>query len=119
MAGVTQFIQLHAPIQSRIVDDVRSRIISGEFPPGCQLPSVLEMERNYGTSVITVQRALKHLRKDGFIRTRRGSGSYVTANPPHLCNYAMLVPYTGTQTGFLLLWKRKLTSSSHSLRIRP
>jgi len=100
MAGITQLVSHPAPKQSRIVEDLRARILSGEFPASCQLPSALEMARIYKTSVVTVQRSLRHLRKDGFITARKRAGTYVAKNPPHLSNYAMLVPHTGSENRF-------------------
>ena len=90
MAGIVQYVAKHSPKQSRIVDDLRRRIVCGELSAGAQLPPLTEIEKCYKASTITVQRALQHLRKHGFLFTKPREGNYVSQNPPHLCNFGFL-----------------------------
>lgn len=62
---------------SRIVAEVRRRIIDGEFPPGHQLPTQSAMAAQFGVSQPLLREALAELRSEGFIETRSGRGSYV------------------------------------------
>ena len=93
MASIVQFVEKPALKQSQIVDDLRRRIISGEFAPGSLVPSLTQMEKTYSASRKTVQSAMHHLRDDGFVFIRSGKGRYVSERPPHLCRYGIVLPY--------------------------
>ena len=62
-----------------ILDDVRSAIISGEWPPGYRIPFENDMAATYGVSRMTVNKALTQLAREGFIERRRKVGSFVSA----------------------------------------
>jgi len=66
----------------RIVDDVRARIASGEYPAGSQIPTKPQMKDRYGVAMGTVERALAALRDAGLVETVHGAGSFVLALPP-------------------------------------
>jgi DNA-binding GntR family transcriptional regulator len=65
------------PNYQRIVDDLRSRILSGELAPGDKLPTEKELQQRWGYSTTIVKHALTLLRSEGLIEGRRGSGNYV------------------------------------------
>jgi DNA-binding GntR family transcriptional regulator len=60
-----------------IIDDITSRIRSGELVPGQQLPSAREMRDSYGVSQMTVRIALERLRAARLVVTLQGIGSWV------------------------------------------
>jgi len=69
-----------------IIDDLRRRIASGEWPPGHQLPStvqLLEMYRQlYGVkSLATVRKAIDILREEDVLRGHQGVAVYVADRP--------------------------------------
>lgn len=66
-------LSLHA----RILNDIRERIVSGEWPPGTQLPFESELSARYGCSRMTVNKALTQLAAAGLIERRRKAGSFV------------------------------------------
>lgn len=66
------------PIYLQIVEEVKKRAVRGQYPPGCQLPSVREMARIMQVNPNTMSRAYMELEREGFIATRRGAGSFVT-----------------------------------------
>lgn len=57
------------------------RIHSGEFAPGCKIPSQHQLMYQCKCSRITVQRALKLLVQNGFLHTGKGSGTFVLPGP--------------------------------------
>ncbi len=61
---------------SAIAEDLRSQILKGEYTH--QLPSVWELSKQYHVTNVTIQKALKQLRKDGMIRSIPGQGSFIT-----------------------------------------
>ncbi|TVR93608.1 MAG: GntR family transcriptional regulator [Spirochaetaceae bacterium] len=62
-----------------IYDDIKSRISSGEYLPGAQLPTEVELVKHYEVSRPTVNKALSMLQHHGLIRRRSGAGSFVSA----------------------------------------
>lgn len=62
----------------RIVQDVRDKIVSGQFTGGEKLPSTRDLATEHRVSPGTVQRALAELRSAGLIYSHQGSGSYVS-----------------------------------------
>lgn len=66
-------------LSQRIADDIRSRLASGEWAPGAQLPTEHELAEAYGVSRSTVRTALRALDGRGFITTVHGLGTFATA----------------------------------------
>ena len=56
---------------------LRSRISSGELKEGDRLPSEAELVREFGTSRITVSRAVRDLQLAGMVERHPGSGTFV------------------------------------------
>jgi DNA-binding transcriptional regulator YhcF (GntR family) len=61
----------------RIVEDIRSRIESGQLLPGERIPSARAITREWGVAVVTATRALAVLRDQGLVRARPGVGTVV------------------------------------------
>ncbi len=65
------------PLARQVAEDLRRRIVSGEFAPGARLPSEAEMCEHYRVSRVTVRTAAKALESQGLVDIRHGSGMYV------------------------------------------
>ena len=65
----------------QIADELRSRIVAGEFAAGAVLPSEAALSDQYGASRVTIRRALDALRAEGIADARQGFGWYVAADP--------------------------------------
>ena len=65
------------PMYLQIVEQIRARIASGEWPAGQELPSIRALAATIKVSVITVKRAYLDLESEGVIVTRHGKGSFV------------------------------------------
>jgi putative hydrolase of HD superfamily len=61
----------------KIAASIRAAILSGELAPGERLPSGPELAQFFGAAGMTVQRAIRTLADEGFVRTKSGSGVYV------------------------------------------
>jgi 5'-deoxynucleotidase YfbR-like HD superfamily hydrolase len=61
----------------KIAASIRAAILSGELGPGQRLPSGPELARFFGAANMTVQKAIRTLTDEGFVRTKSGSGVYV------------------------------------------
>ena len=65
-------------LHQRILDDIESRILSGEWQPGYRIPFEHELTEQYSCSRMTVNKALTQLAKAGMIERKRRSGSFVS-----------------------------------------
>lgn len=78
---------------------LRKQIVSGQYPPGERVPSVVELARTYHVSPTTIQQVLSNLTDDGFVLAQGTRGTFVTQYPPHLCRYAILNPLNRDNSG--------------------
>lgn len=70
------------PIYGQIVRQIRILILNSELSPGQSLPSIRQLAKDLGISVITTKRAYEELEKEGLIDSVVGKGSFVSgANP--------------------------------------
>ena len=65
------------PMYLQIMDQIKQKILLGDWPPGQALPSIRELSANTQVSVITVKRAYAELEEQGVIVTQPGRGSFV------------------------------------------
>ncbi|MFD0365186.1 GntR family transcriptional regulator [Nocardia sp. GCM10030253] len=56
---------------------IRNQIERGELAPGAEVPSERELAASWHVARPTASRALNELRQQGFVESRRGSGTYV------------------------------------------
>ena len=61
---------------SRLVEDLKRKILSGEIRPGDKLSSENELAREYELSRQTVRKAMDILRGEGFIYAEHGRGTF-------------------------------------------
>lgn len=69
-----------APLYKKVVSILRDEIVRGEFPIGSLLPTEIELCARFNISRHTVREALRELRAQGLVTSRRGSGT--TVIPP-------------------------------------
>ena len=65
------------PVYQQMADLLRSRIVSGEYPPRTPLPSAKTLSQEHGIAVGTVMKAFDVLRNEGLVRTVPGRGVWV------------------------------------------
>lgn len=65
------------PMYLQIMEQIRARIASGDWPAGKELPSIRALAAALNVSVITIKRAYLDLETEGVIVTRHGKGSFV------------------------------------------
>ena len=68
-------------LYEQLYRELKKAIISGELPPGKQLPSTRALALQYDISRNTVNTAYSQLLVEGFITSRPGSGFYVEKIP--------------------------------------
>jgi DNA-binding transcriptional regulator YhcF (GntR family) len=67
-----------APYQ-QIAAEIRHEIITGHLPVGGKLPSEHVLASEHQVARATIQSALRLLRTEGLIASRKGAGNYVTS----------------------------------------
>jgi GntR family transcriptional regulator len=66
------------PPYVQIADQLRARIIDGEFAPGTRLPGVETIVQETGVARMTARKALRVLRDQGYAVATVGMGTYTT-----------------------------------------
>ncbi len=64
-----------------LADALRARIAARDLGAGGALAGELDLAREYGTSRVTVRRALDLLRQEGLVTSRRGAGWFAAVDP--------------------------------------
>ena len=65
----------------QIAEELRGRVLAGEFAAGRMLPSESELSAEFAASRVTVRRALEVLRDEGLVDARQGFGWFVAGDP--------------------------------------
>lgn len=61
---------------------LRRRVDSGVWPVGTRLPSIEELEAEFGVARVTVREALAVLREEGIVEPKQGRGTFVLKGIP-------------------------------------
>jgi GntR family transcriptional regulator len=77
----TLFRDSPLPRYAQVADLLRSRIARGQWKPGEKLPSLPELQREFGVARVTVRQAVELLSRDGLVSAEQGRGTFVTAVP--------------------------------------
>jgi GntR family transcriptional regulator of arabinose operon len=87
-----------SPKYQQVFNNLRRDIVSGRYGPGDRLPSEVELVKRFGSSRITVGRAVRDLREEGLVERRAGSGTFVRKLPfgrEHGLSFGLLIPNLG------------------------
>jgi DNA-binding LacI/PurR family transcriptional regulator len=72
-----------SPLYRKIQDTLRGRIRQGVWLSGQALPTRRELCSEFGTTHVTLDKAIEGLIREGLVRATRGSGTFVSdASPP-------------------------------------
>ena len=84
------------PKYRQVYEDLHAAIETGVFRPGDRLPSEAELGERYGTSRITVAKAVNELQLQGLVSRRAGSGTHVLSPSTSSCHvFGLLIPDLG------------------------
>lgn len=78
----------------RVAGRLREQILAGELSPGAKLSSERDLCERFGTSRVTVRRALRTLEEERLIVRRHGSGTYVGVRPER--RIPLMIDYTSS-----------------------
>lgn len=79
------------PKHRRVYAALRHDILIGKYNTEAKFPSESMLMRRFNVSRITVRQAMSDLKKDGFLETCRGSGTYLSALARHATGMIGLV----------------------------
>lgn len=65
------------PLHSQILEDIRGKIVGGQWKPGRQLDKETDLALQYGVSRMTMNKVLTRLAQDGYVIRRKRSGTFV------------------------------------------
>lgn len=111
------------PLYRQIKRAIAQPILTGRCDPGTRLPSEHEFTEIFGTSRMTVNRALQMLADDGMVVRHRRSGTFVA---PRVVEHAVMklrdiadeIVETGAVYGYELLeWRTILASATVAERL--
>lgn len=66
------------PVYLQIAENIRARVIAGEWKPGARLPSVRELALDASVNPNTMQRALTSLEEERLVYAESTAGRFVT-----------------------------------------
>lgn len=67
-------------LYQQVADDLKKKILSGEYDVGDFLPTETELEKIYDVSKITIRNAIKVLVSEGYVEKQSGKGTTVISN---------------------------------------
>ncbi|MFT5481837.1 MAG: GntR family transcriptional regulator [Halieaceae bacterium] len=67
------------PLYAQLASALRGEIVGGVFPVGSLLPTEDKLAERFSVSRYTVREALRQLREDGLVSSRRGAGTIVVS----------------------------------------
>jgi GntR family transcriptional regulator len=70
------------PVHVSIRDDLRMRLVGGEWPAGKRLPSETELAAQYGVARMTIRQAVGVLASEGLVVRRQGLGTFAVDRRP-------------------------------------
>lgn len=68
------------PLYIQLIEHLKLLILSGEYEPGQQFPSVRELAMTANVNPNTMQRALSELERDGLLINERTNGRKITGD---------------------------------------
>jgi GntR family transcriptional regulator, transcriptional repressor for pyruvate dehydrogenase complex len=72
-----------ARLSDRLAARIEAQIDGGEWPTGARLPTEQQLAAAHGVSRTVVREAVHQLKSQGLVRSRQGSGVFVTEPPAH------------------------------------
>jgi len=66
------------PVYLQIKNHIKNVLASGEIKSGSRIPSVRKLASDFGVNPNTVQKALKEMKREGYLYSARTSGHFVT-----------------------------------------
>ena len=95
LAGLLAGWRTGGPAERQLAATVRALVLDGRLPLESRVPAERELAGALGISRSTVTAAYNRLRRDGYLRSRQGAGSWVTMPGGHRAATDGFVPASG------------------------
>ncbi len=95
LAGLLAGWRNGRPAERQLAATVRALVLDGRLPLETRVPAERELATALGISRSTVTAAYNMLRRDGYLRSRQGAGSWVTVPGGHRAASDTVFPATG------------------------
>jgi|SRR3972149_8377408 len=82
------------PKYRQVEEDLRYKILFGQWKPGDQILTEKELCEQYNVSRITIRKAIQELESAGYLITQSGKGTFVTEWQEHLAEIPTLKSFT-------------------------
>jgi len=79
MTATPETLERPVSLADRLAEQLRREIVDGRLTPGQQLPTEVQVARQFAVSRATVREAIGRLRHDGLVVTRQGAGAFVAS----------------------------------------
>lgn len=99
-------------VRDSLVRTILDQIFQGKLLAGDRLPSIEELARKYGMSVVSVREAIQKLSLMGLVRVRQGEGTFLDRNIPSILDILDARKYVEMAT--CLLAARNATEKEHA-----
>jgi GntR family transcriptional regulator len=96
----------------RLTEHIRSAILRWEYQPGEPIPREDDLAEQWSVSRAIVRRAIRTLRQEGLLESRRGQGTFVRTGRHVACRYRPDMPRGGP-------WTTSIATAAPSDIIRP
>ena len=67
------------PLYYKVAEDIKDKIITGEYKPGDKMPSEIWLMERYGVSRVTIRKALDALIDEKYLISKKKMGKYVAS----------------------------------------
>ena len=112
--------ELPRPLYLQIYDSLRQGILTGDLAPGSRLGASRNLAVDLGVSRNTVVLAFEHLAAEGYLETRTGAGTFVTASLPDPAPTAPPPPRRKLERRQTVSARgRRLSDFAHRVAVRP
>jgi len=75
--GIIRIVGINMYKYQQISEKIRKKIVNGNFKAGGLLPDQNKLARDFGTTRITIRKAIQALIIEGIVYTKRGAGTFV------------------------------------------
>jgi GntR family transcriptional regulator len=72
-----RFSILRIPAYAQVAQSIKTKIASGEYPPGSRIPAETLIGQTFGVALMTVRQAIRVLVEQGLLRRIHGIGTFV------------------------------------------
>lgn len=104
------------PRYYQIKEIIKKWVVEKEFEFGDKIPSENELAARFKVSRLTVRQALSQLTQEGFLKTRRGAGTFVADDEELINSYN--IEFSGFMDDLFYLASRSKTKRAEIKRIK-